>query len=80
MVKHIFVLLSDWNSPKDPVPYYGAAPGECLDFNNRRAKPRAMLAAVDEVAIQDCEYGMPYQVVVCEVQPPASPLWREEIS
>ena len=79
-MEHIFVLSSDWNSPKDPVPFYGAAPRECLDFNNRRAKPRVLLAAVDEVAIPDCEYGLPYQVVVCEVQPQASPLWQGEIS
>ena len=71
----IFVLLSDWNSPKDPVPYYGASPGACLDFNNRRAKPRALLAAIDEVILPDCEYGMLYGVAVCEVQLQDQQLW-----
>ena len=71
----IFVLVSDWNSPKDPVPFYGSPPGQCLDFNNRRAKPRILLAVVDEIIVPDCEYGLPYDVAVCEVQPQDQQLW-----
>lgn len=64
----IYVLLSDWNSAKDPVPYYADVPSDCLDFNNRRAKPRPLLVPVGEEVLPDCEHGMPYDVVVCEVQ------------
>jgi hypothetical protein len=63
---HIYVLRFDWGSAKDPVPYYGQAPGQCLDFNNRRAKPRGLLTPVEEAVIGDCEHGVPYEVVVCE--------------
>lgn len=63
----IYVLVSDWESGKDPVPYYGQPPGGCLDFNNRRAKPRALLEAVGDAVVRDCEHDIPYSVVVCEV-------------
>ena len=80
LVDQVFVLMSDWNSPKDPVPNYGAPPGQCLDFNNRRAKPRVLLVAVEELVLPDCEYGMGYDVVRCEVHGQDQRLWRGDIS
>lgn len=67
-MEQVFVLPTDWNSAKDPVPYYGKPPETCLDFNNRRGKPRALLVATGVATYSDCEYGLPYDVVVCDVQ------------
>jgi hypothetical protein len=61
----VLVLASDWNSPKDPVPYYGVAGAECLDFNTHAKKPRAALTPVGEVELTDCEHGVGYSVVIC---------------
>jgi hypothetical protein len=63
----VLVLKSDWNSSKDPVPYYGVGGSNCLDFNSHSRKPRAALHAVGEVRLSDCEHGVDYEVVICEV-------------
>jgi hypothetical protein len=64
----VVVLASDWDSGVDPVPFYSEDPTACLDFDEVRLKPRAVLKRSRADKMRDCNHRVLYDVVVCEVK------------
>jgi len=65
----VIVLATDWDDGDDPINYYGTDPDGCLDFNSQPAKPRSVLTLSGRKTLPDCEHGVEYDVVVCQVNP-----------
>jgi hypothetical protein len=63
----VIVLTSDWDNGDDPVSYYSTDPNTCLDFNSSAAKSRSALTEIRRCTMKDCEHGISYPVVICEV-------------
>jgi len=66
MTKFI-VLASDWDAGVDPVSYYSTDPNTCLDFNSSMAKSRSVLKETGRTTMKDCQHGVSYPVVICEL-------------
>jgi len=64
----VVVLAADWDQKIDPITYYGTDEDGCLDFNSQPAKPLAVLKFKSRKPMTDCEHGVSYPAVVCDVK------------
>lgn len=63
------VLASDWDSLADPVRIFGDDQSACIDFDNQGYKPRTVLRETSRKTMTDCEHGIQYHVVICDLRP-----------